>query len=72
MIDNRNAIKPGLTLKDPIGRMFKVSDVFVPKNQLAKSASLPSSYRRIGRKVIVFTSGAVIHVDDAIRRYSVA
>ena len=71
MIADRNVIKPGILLSDPIGRTLKIQDVFVPKNQAAKSANLPSSYRQIGRKVIVFTSGAVMHLDDAARRYSV-
>ncbi|VUD67468.1 hypothetical protein TDB9533_03808 [Thalassocella blandensis] len=71
MIVDRNVIKPGIMLTDPIGRKLQIRDVFVPKNQRVKSASLPSSYRQIGRKVIVFTSGAVMHLDDAARRYSI-
>lgn len=71
MIVDRNVIKPGIMLTDPIGRKLQIHDVFVPKNQRAKSASLPSSYRQIGRKVIVFTTGAVMHLDDAARRYSI-
>lgn len=71
MIVDRKIVKPGVRLQDPIGRMFEISDVFVPKNQALKSASLPSSLRQVGRKVVVFTSGAVMQLDDAAKRYSV-
>ncbi|WP_185232796.1 hypothetical protein [Teredinibacter franksiae] len=72
MIKNRKAIRPGVTLVDPTGRRSLVQDVFVPKNQSEKSAHLPSGFRQFGRKIIVFSSGSIMHLADAERRYSLA
>jgi len=72
MIENRNLIKSGVVLLDPIGRKLSVRDVFVPKNQRDKGASLPAGFRQIGRKVIVFSSGAVSYLADVEKRYSLA
>jgi len=70
MIADLNAIRPGVTLTDPIGRHIEVRDVFVPKNQRAKSEHLPAAFRQLGRKIIVFQSGSVGHLSDIARRYS--
>jgi len=72
MIQDRKAIKSGAILTDTIGRKFQIRDVFVPKNQREKSAQLPAGFRQIGRKVIVFNSGAIMHFSDVERRYSLA
>lgn len=72
MISDHSAIRPGVRLTDPIGRQIEVRDVFVPKNQRAKSECLPSAFRQLGRKVIVFDSGSIGHMADIARRYSLA
>lgn len=72
MIVDQNAIRPGVTLTDPIGRRLQVQDVFVPKNQKAKSEHLPAAFRQVGRKIIVFQSGSIGHFSDIARRYSLA
>lgn len=72
MIADPNVIQPGVTLTDPIGRRIEVRDVFVPKNQRAKSEHLPAAFRQMGRKIIVFQSGSIGHFADIARRYSLA
>ena len=70
MITNQKAIRPGAILTDPIGRHIVVQEVFVPKNQQSRSACLPASFRQVGRKVIVFQSGAIAHFADIAKRYT--
>lgn len=72
MIIDQNAIRPGVTLTDPIGRRLQVQDVFVPKNQKARSEQLPAAFRQLGRKVIVFQTGSIGQLADIARRYSLA
>jgi len=72
MIKDRKAIRAGAVVSDPIGRKHTVADVFVPKNDDTKRARLPASFRNIGRKVVVFEGGGIMHCTDIQRRYSLA
>lgn len=72
MITNIKAVKAGVELIDPIGRKHIVEDIFVPKNSRQKSATIPSSYRNMGRKVVVFTTGSIMKLSEAEQRYSLA
>ncbi|TVZ41048.1 hypothetical protein P886_0387 [Alteromonadaceae bacterium 2753L.S.0a.02] len=72
MINDKKSVRPGVALVDPIGRRCVVSDVFVPRNQPGKSAAIPSSFRNLARKIVVFHSGGVMHLSDIERRYSLA
>ena len=70
MIEQTQKLKANCRLKDPLGRIFKVADIFVPKNHPEKADQLPSSFRYLGRKVVVFESGGIMHMNDIKRRYS--
>lgn len=72
MILDKPLIKPGAVLIDPIGRKCEIEDIFVPKNQPVKRCALPASFRYVGRKVIVFKTGGVMHLSDVEKRYSLA
>lgn len=72
MISDKKSIKPGATLVDDIGRRHQIEDVFVPKNAGHKRYGLPSAFRDMPRRVIVFKSGSVALSSDIERRYSMA
>ncbi|SMF21759.1 hypothetical protein SAMN02745866_01365 [Alteromonadaceae bacterium Bs31] len=72
MVSDAKTIRPGAKLKDQIGRVHQISDVFVPKNMKSKQSQVPSCLRYSGRKVIVFASGAVMGFADVQKRYSLA
>lgn len=69
MINNIQAVKPGATLADPIGRIHRVKQVFVPKNHPELYELIPSRLRNETRKVVVFDDG-VMRLADLKSRYS--
>ncbi len=72
MVADAKFIRPGAKLVDQIGRVHRISDIFVPKNTKAKQSQVPSCFRYSGRKVIVFESGSVMGFADVKMRYSLA
>lgn len=68
MIKNKNSIKPGATLIDDIGRRHHVEDVFVPKNAGTKRYQLPSAFRDVSRRVIVFLVREVLRYRQILRK----
>ncbi|MGQ9424486.1 hypothetical protein ACXYTJ_00880 [Gilvimarinus sp. F26214L] len=64
-------LKPGTALSSPAGRRLEVGDVFVPRNEAGKSRSLPSSFRHLGRKVVVFRDGSIAALAEVRRSFRV-
>lgn len=49
----------GKKVISPAGRYLIVDDVFVPKNNVVKSRELPSRFRNLSRKLVVFMDGSM-------------
>ena len=64
-------LSPGQIVSSPGGRSLVVGDIFVPKNNSAKSHALPAQYRTLSRKVVLFSNGSVAKLRDVQERYRV-
>lgn len=62
-------LSPGQIVSSPGGRNLKIGDIFVPKNNSAKSHMLPPQYRSLSRKIVVFSNGSVAKLRDVKERY---
>ncbi len=61
----------GDRLASPAGRLLKVADVFVPRHNRDKSRAIPSQFRHLNRKVVVFANGAIAPLRDIQARYKI-
>lgn len=68
MLAENIQVKPGMPVASPGGRRLEVGDVFVPRNERAKGQSLPTSFRNLPRKVVVFKDGSIAPLAD-VKRY---
>ena len=57
-------IVPGIKVVSPAGRSLIVSNVFVPKTNQVLAAKLPSRFRALGRKVVVFQDSSVMPLSE--------
>lgn len=64
-------LKPGTPISSPAGRRLEIGDIFVPRNDQEKSRSLPTSFRNLGRKVVVFRDGSIAPLADVKRSFRV-
>lgn len=62
-------LKPGTHLTSPGGRRLEISDIFVPRNDVAKGRQLPPSFRQLGRKVVVFRDGSLASLAEVRQRF---
>lgn len=64
-------LKPGMPITSPAGRQLEIGDIFVPKNDQAKGRRLPTSFRNLARKVVVFRDGSIAPLADVKRCFKV-
>ena len=69
MLANEIDLSPGMPITSPGGRRLEVDAVFVPKHDMAKSRSLPPSFRNVGRKVVVFRDGSIAPLAEVKQRF---
>lgn len=62
-------LKPGVPLTSPGGRILEIGDIFVPRHDMNKGARLPSSFRNLSRKVVVFKDGSIAPLAEVKRRF---
>jgi len=70
MLDNQQ-LSVGDKLTSPAGRLLKVMDVFVPRNNLHKSKSIPSQYRNFNRKIVIFANGSIAPLREIQAQYKI-
>lgn len=70
MLAENIQIRPGMPVTSPGGRRLEVGDVFVPRNDKLKGRCLPSAFRQLGRKVVVFKDGSIAPLADVRRHFS--
>ena len=72
MLLNHIPLKPGTELTSPGGRRLQVSDIFVPRNDILKGRQLPTSFRQLGRKIVLFRDGSVVPLAEVKQRFHVS
>jgi len=69
MLAQEFELKPGVPVTSPGGRTLEISDIFVPRHELSKSTRLPSSFRNLSRKVVVFNDGSIAPLAEVKQRF---
>ena len=59
----------GDKVASPAGRLLLVEDVFVPRSNREKSRTLPSQFRNLNRKVVVFKNGSLAPLKEIQTHY---
>lgn len=66
---NRRPLCAGDKVTSPAGRQLLVADIFVPRSNADKSRTLPSQFRNLSRKVVVFANGSIAPLQDIKAHY---
>lgn len=60
----------GAQLASPAGRLLRVHDVFVPRHNQEKSRAIPTQFRHMSRKVVVFDNGSIAPLKEIQQYYT--
>ncbi|MFT5082973.1 MAG: hypothetical protein ACI9Y1_001010 [Lentisphaeria bacterium] len=69
MLNKNQPLNTGDQLASPAGRALQVADIFVPRSNREKSKTLPSRFRSLNRKIVIFVNGSMAPLADIEANY---